>query len=270
MVPVAILAQDLQPLFASTMTSWLGDLVACRLNISGCNVTISVDAAGGDVLQDQVATAIDQQSGEFALLVIEALRAGTPGLAEVQPPAAAKAPSAGAGVPSPPPPLGAASATWGRRETPPPPPPRAAAATGAAPGAAGSPKAPPPKTPGPGVPAAREAAMPRGTGLVQAQEDRDWAVRLAAATAHGTVVAAALRTGGAVPKAPPMPPPLRNRVWAAVGGDPALAGLYARWDGGAAAAADHLPPCVVRGWASLAEARAFAEGAGSELPDRRF
>lgn len=88
---------------------------------------------------------------------------------------------------------------------------------------------------------------------------------MAAAKAYGELVAAAV----AAREPPPAPvvweAPLRNNVWAAVGGE--QQGFYSKWSGAAEKA---LATCTVRGWPSLAEARAFAEGVGfPELADRR-
>ena len=238
-------------------------MVACRLSIAGCGVTITVDAAAGEMRQDRVATAIEQNIDEFARIAIASLRRTTPSLAEwtvVEPPTLA----------APPPPPATPTPVPAVLLVPPPAPPIAVVhADPAAWPKVAAPTAPQRKAP-PGTPGF--AAAPPMAGLAQAQADRDWDARLAVAQAHGAAVAAALaaRPPSCVPKAPPMPPPLRNRVWAAVGGTPELAGFYSRWEDGAAAAAAHQPPCVVRGVASLAEARAFADGAGATLADRRY
>ena len=142
----------------------------------------------------------------------------------------------------------------------PPPPPKVA-------GSMAGPSSPP------AVPKAFPPMAP--TVATPTDDDRAWPQRLADAEEHGAAVAAALAAGRPVPKAAPLPPPLRSRVWAAVGGVPEMAGLYARWQPGdrqrgAAEAAAHAPPSTVRGYPSLAEALAFARGAGTVLPDRRY
>ena len=132
---------------------------------------------------------------------------------------------------------------------------------------------PPPvprKAPPPAPPPARPKAMPvaAATGLAEAQADRDWDRRLAAAQEHGAEVAAALDCHWPVPAAPPLPPPLRSRVWVVIGGMTVadVVGIY-----GCAEHAHSSRTGVVRGYPSLAEACAFGRGAGvDELPDRRF
>jgi hypothetical protein len=105
-------------------------------------------------------------------------------------------------------------------------------------------------------------------------DPEDWDARLAAARDHGGAVALALAAGHKPPPQAPHPPPLRNRVWAVVGGFGARAeahvGLYARWEGGAERAVHGPHACVARGYPSLAEARVFCDGAGLADPvDRR-
>ena len=72
------------------------------------------------------------------------------------------------------------------------------------------------------------------------------------------------------PHAPLMPPPLRSRLWVAVGGEPERDGIYSRWENGAAAAREGSPPCVVIGYPSLSEVKEFLRGAGLDVPDRRY
>jgi hypothetical protein len=67
-----------------------------------------------------------------------------------------------------------------------------------------------------------------------------------------------------------LPPPLRSRLWVAVGGESERRGIYSRWENGAATAREGTVPCVVIGYPSLAEAKEFLRGAGLEVPDRRY
>jgi hypothetical protein len=222
-----------------------------------------------------------------ALLAVDALRAGSQqhadGWALVEPPTLAVAPAPpparpealplpktrawldavqASGGPPPLPPTGMPAADFA---VPPPPPPKAALAPAptAAPAMASGAvaQAVEETTPRHDTPAAVGAQ--RG-GLASA---RDWEQRLAFATTSGAAVAAALAAGVVPPPPPKWTLPLRNRVWAAVGGLPAHVGIYSTWtDGGERAATS----CAVWGFPSLAEAKAFAQGAGVELPDRRY
>jgi hypothetical protein len=177
-------------------------VTACSLNVSGCNITILVDDAGGRDRHHDVAAVLGARVADVAGLVVAGLRAAAP------------------------------PDDWSLVDD-------------------------------------------VATVAIPADDDRAWPQRLADAEEHGAAVAAALAAGRPVPKAAPLPPPLRSRVWAAVGGVPEMAGLYARWQPGdrqrgAAEAAAHAPPSTVRGYLSLAEALAFARGAGAVLPDRRY
>jgi hypothetical protein len=275
------------------------------MNIRGCSVTILVDCDGGEENQSEVVAAVATVGPEVAGLVVAEIRrafevdtpwpVGRPGASTGSGAASAAAAPAGGGAapaaaaaampkPGPSPTLawlGAVAASGGPPPGPspdtepgwvvPPPPPLR--------------KAPPPQ-PGPSVPqeaAARPspsapAQEPQAPAAVPpttpAYDPEDWDARLAAARAHGEEVAAALASTGKVPPQAPHPPPLRNRVWAVVGGFGARAeahvGLYSRWEGGAERAVHGPHACVARGYPSLAEARVFCAGAGLADPiDRR-
>ena len=227
--------------------------------MAGCNVVVTVDAEGGAGRQADVVAAVNAIVTDFALLTVDALcNAATPdaGWAVVDPPALEPPPQpvprltttptaawlrivehSGGPPPGPPPELAAAEAAF----PPPPPPPRAAASA--------------------------SASSPSPSGPAPSPEQHDWESRLAASLAHGTAVAMALTRRSPVPAALEWPPPLRNRIWVAVGGAPEAVGIYAKWnDCSALLRAD--PPCTVRAFPSLAEAKAFARGfVGRDAPD---
>jgi hypothetical protein len=243
--------------------------VACRLSIGGCSVVVTVDDAGGADRQREVADALAAVQTDLALLAVDALRTATQqhaeGWAVADPPAVSTTPAPVPGLledlplPRTRAWLDAVQASGG----PPPPPPQGMPALELA-----VPPPPPPKAPMAEAPAASSAVAsgtttPTAPGATDAHE---WEERLAFATTSGAAVAAAL----AAEVAPPAPPkwtlPLRNRVWAAVGGLPTHVGIYGTWsNGGEEAAAS----CAVWGFPSLGEAKAFAQGFGVELPDRR-
>jgi hypothetical protein len=236
---------------------------ACRLSIGGCTVIITVDGTGGAGRQREVADALAAVQTDVALLAVDALRttwvlADPPGVAATpkSPPPAHRedvpVPRTRAwldavqasGGPPPPPAQGLPTLDPG---APPPPPPQATTA----------------KAPAASPTVAIGAAAPAAPGTTNA---RDWEQRLEFATASGAAVAAALAAGVAPPAPPKWTLPLRNRVWAAVGGLPAHVGIYGIWANGAERAATS---CAVWGFPSLGEAKAFAQGVGVELPDRR-
>jgi hypothetical protein len=93
--------------------------------------------------------------------------------------------------------------------------------------------------------------------------------RVTAAREHGVLLAAALLADRPEPATPELPLGLRNRLWVAVGGARDMVGIYRSFARGADRSL-HVPPsCVVGGFPSLAEARAFGSGMGVDLPDRR-
>jgi hypothetical protein len=227
---------------------------------------VTVDGSGGLERQNEVVAAVRASVAEIASVVVVALRAATPELAEwdvVDDTTGMALGSSGAAPPAPHPAWTAAVTASGG------PPPRTQASVGA------SPKEPPPPPPlvvprkaPPASPTEASAKAPGGPGLAEVQANRDWEQRLAGAAEHGAAVAAAHARGGPAPTAPPHPPPLRSRYWVAVHGVPESAGLYGRWEGGAEVASKSGH--TVRGYPSLAEARAFLQGAAVEVPDRRF
>ena len=93
--------------------------------------------------------------------------------------------------------------------------------------------------------------------------------RVATAKEHGVLLAAAGLAGRPEPAAPELPLGLRNRLWVAVGGAQDMVGIYRSFARGADRSLHGTPPCVVRGFPSMAEARAFGSGMGVDLPDRR-
>ncbi len=271
------------------------------MNIRGCSVTVVVDAEGGSDNQSEVAAAIVNVGQEMAALVVDEIRRNfekdTPwpaghsdASADSAAASAAAAPAvpkqrpaptlawlaavAASGGPPPAPPPG----TEHGREVPPPPPPPAPLTgpppqpvpTVASPEAAAESPADPPAR----EPMARAARPSSRPPAMPSYDPEDWEARLAAARAHGEAVRLALAATGKAPPQAPHPPPLRNRVWAVVGGFGARAeeqvGLYGRWEGGAERTVDGPHACVARGYPSLAEARTFCEGAGLHEPiDRR-
>jgi hypothetical protein len=268
------------------------------MNIRGCSVTVIVDSDGGLDNQSEVAAAIVNVGQNMAALVVDEIRrnfqedtpwpAGRPSASAdsaaapaAATPAAPKqrsvptlawlaAVAASGGPPPGPPP----NAEPGREIPPPPPPSRAPPPlpmpTVALPKAAATPPPDPPVRE-PKARAARPSSVPPAA---PSYDPEDWGARLAAARAHGEAVALALATNGKAPPQTPHPSPLRNRVWAVVGGFGARAeahvGLYARWEGGAERAVYGPHACVARGYPSMAEARVFCDGAGLAEPiDRR-
>jgi hypothetical protein len=230
--------------------------------------------------QNEVAAAVRASVAEIAGVVVVALRAATPELAEwdVVDDATWVAPGpAGSAQPPPhpawvaavkasggPPPRPQAQVSASPKEPPPPPPGR------------GGTDVPPPPPVGPctGTPsaAAAQAAVPSkapgGPGLAETQANRDWEQRLAVAAEHGAAVAESHARGEPAPSAPPHAPPLRSRLWVAVHGLAESAGLYGRWENGAEVA--RRDGHTVLGYPSLAEAKAFMQGAAVEVPDGRF
>ena len=126
----------------------------------------------------------------------------------------------------------------------------------------------------PEEPVERDTGVGATTGIAPsravATAAADWARRLAAARALGKSMVPHLE-GGTNPPAPkPHPPPLRNRCWAVLRGRrPSDKGIYSKWTPGAADAIAGATAPVVRGFPSLAEARAFMEGAGCPAADLR-
>lgn len=259
---------------------------ACRFQLAGCTVVITVDVGGGLARQCDVVGAIRATTADIAWLAVDALRAAAPAEADdeerqgVQPERSAAGVAAAAASGGPPPmpsPRGPADGPW----KPPPPPPakfaRPAAASAA--GAAGSqetarPADPaPPRTKTPPAPppaAAKTLSTVASAGRVPPASSEHWGERLAYAEQHGADVAIAWAAGRMPPEAAPHPAPLRSRLWVAVGGAAEHVGLYSRWSDGAEVAYRHRPASTVHGFASLAEARAFARGAGvQDLPDLR-
>lgn len=256
---------------------------ACSLNVGGCNITVLVDDAGGRRNQEEIVAVLEARVADVAAVVVAGLRAAAPpdewslvddavlgdGPATAATAAWLEAVKASGGPPPSPPTPG------GEVLVPPPPPKAAVGYAGPAP-----PRAMPKAIPTVQNPIATWPHRVAGAAVLPhpatpTADDRAWAQRLADATDHGAAVATALAAGQPAPKAPALPPPLRSRVWAAVGGAPEMVGLYARWQPvadqrGAAAAAAHAPPSTVRGYPSLAETLAFARGAGVVLPDRRY
>ncbi len=230
---------------------------------------ITVDGTGGADRQREVADALAAVQTDVALLAVDALRTATQqhadGWALVDPPGVVT-------TPAPPPAhredlpvprtrawLDAVQASGG----PPPPPLQGMPTLDLV-----APPPPPPQATTAKAPAASPAVAVGTAALAApgATDARDWEQRLAFATASGAAVAAALAAGVAPPAPPKWTLPLRNRVWAAVGGLPAHVGIYGTWtNGGERAAAS----CAVWGFPSLGEAKAFAQGVGIELPDRR-
>ena len=265
-----------------------GVIVACRLRVADCEVVVTVDAAGGDNRQTEVAAAIDAVATDIGLLTADALRAGWALVGD--PTWQTTTASALVATPSP-------TQAWldGNQKPDPqlqptaPPPPPQTADVGPSLGqvlhsvvrcSRRNPSPPSPAVTAKALPAALTAvsAAPSARSAATASQDQssagaaaadaDWDQRLAAAAAHGTeVAAAALRERRQPPWAPPLAPPLRNRVWAAVGDLPQHNGLYCLWEGAASVALQS--GCVVRGFPSLAEARAFAKATGCDVPDRR-
>ena len=262
---------------------------ACSLNVGGCNITILVDDAGGRESQREIVAMLEARVADVAAMVEAGLRVAAPpddwSLVE-------DAVLDG----------GAAPARFSISTPPAPHPVASAVQMAAVKACGGAPPVPPTPVdegvvPPPPPPAAIECARPAPPrAMVKAfptvaaavapptADDRAWAQirpaggvveasRLADATQHGTLVAMAWAAGLPAPKAPALPPPLRNRVWAAVGGAPEGVGLYARWQpmedqrGAATVAAQAY---TVVGYPSLAEALAFGRGAGVVLPDRRY
>ena len=98
----------------------------------------------------------------------------------------------------------------------------------------------------------------------------DWARRLAAARALGQTMVPHLAQGTSPPAQRPHQPPLQNRCWAVLRGRlPRDEGIYSRWALGAADAIAGATAPLVQGFPSLAEARAFMEGAGRPAADLR-
>jgi hypothetical protein len=127
---------------------------------------------------------------------------------------------------------------------------------------------------GPGRAAVPEAAAvdPPGAGAAEAEPGlpaQSLAERAAAARSAGAELQVCWASGRRAPPAPKPPAPLRARVWVAAGGQAELRGIYSKWSGGAQLAADGDPACHEVGFASLAEAKAFAACAGGQIPDRR-
>ncbi len=265
------------------------------MNIAGCTVVVSVDSDGGLERQVEVLAAVRAVERDFALLTVDALRVGAVVEAwEVVDGDAASSSLGGPAAAAPPVAKGGATQAWLAAVkasggppplpaggpgpdplVPPPPPPPATAAHPAPLGAAAGPAA----SAGPAPSPARAKTMPAVPTTAAADQahpatptyhPEDWDARLAAAEEHGAAVAEALAAHRVPPSQLVHPSPLRNRVWAAVGGAAERVGLYSRWDHGAETALRGALPCTVRGFPSLAEARAFARGAGvAELPDRR-
>ena len=297
---VAVLAQDSSPQRGPVdlMEAW-------RMNIRGCSVTVLVGCDGGEENQSEVVDAVATVGPEVAGLVVAELRrtfeedtpwpVGRPGASAGSGTASAAAAPAGSGAS----PAAAAAATPKPRPSPtlawlagvaasggpPPGPPPDTEPGWVVPPPPPQRKAPPPQ-PEPSVPQEAVAGLLPGAPAQEpkartavppntpACDPEDWEARLAAARAHGEEVAAALAATGKSPPQAPHPPPLRNRVWAVVGGFGARAeahvGLYFRWEGGADRAVHGPHACVARGYPSLAEARVFCAGAGLADPiDRR-
>ena len=93
----------------------------------------------------------------------------------------------------------------------------------------------------------------------------DMAARMTAARLLGRETAAATKAGRPVPAAVSK---LKHRVWVVTGCDPAVDGIYAKGST-AKAACQCRPQGLVRGFAALAEARAYVDGLGVDVPDRR-
>ena len=121
---------------------------------------------------------------------------------------------------------------------------------------------------GPATVAVEAAVDPAGVGAAGA-EPSSLVQRATAARAAGAELQACWAAGQRTPPAPKPQAPLRARAWVATGGRAELPGIYGTWAGGAQRAAQGSPACHVVGFASLAEAVAFAEGVGGHIPDRR-
>ena len=119
--------------------------------------------------------------------------------------------------------------------------------------------------------AATDGATARGATAgtddeVEESSGQSLAAREDAARQYGRRLAAELAAGRPAPPALAPPARLKNRVWVATECDPDLAGLYGM---SAAAEGAARPDGLVRGFASVAEARGYISGLGVTVPDRR-
>ena len=239
---------------------------ACRLNIAGCTIVISVSDDGGRDRQSDVLMAVRAVTHDFGRLTVAALGDAYPSSAEDH--------SDGE-------PLGAAREQaafnqwrWSRGVAanpasggpPPPVPSKTGTADSAdAPCSVAVPPLPPPPPASP---------RPAGERPQQSLKEDKWGSTLTEAFAHGDAVAVALANGTEVPAALVWPPPQKTRIWVAVGCPPEAICIYGRWYGGAEHARYSDPPCTIRGFPSVGEAKAFARGFvgrnGKELVDRRI